>query len=500
MALVPHIFRETSADTILAGEAKDEDGNPVTVLLHASLDTKHGGIRWDPMISSDMHCGSTLAQLRTWYPPMLNDKYRAQIYDAAITSTIARLTKKNGAAPTVLDLGSGTGLLSMMAVRAGAREVHGCDTFPGLSILASSIASANLREPDTCRFHGISSLELDPASLPDGGCDLVISELLDHTLLSEGAIPSIRDARIRGLLRPGAPSIPASGKLFAMAIEAPSLRRFCDITTDQMKNSAIKWADPARLVPVHLASLGHDLRALSPAVELGLKVDFADLTEVGTVQRCRLELPAIEEGKPDAVAVWWELILDDEDRSYSTAPGSVLKQGFQNHWSQCVWLLHPDTPPMSPGRCPLILQAACDDITVWFVQNHERDQESTIFRAPDPKGWPAVATLPRMVRLFDADEAASVVIGLGNLRGKQVLDISEGSWIGTIAVTQCDAMRSICFEERPAVRSLLEEQCLAMEERLVCWAGADSGEPWQNEWGKVDVLCGDGYGYPPFMG
>ena len=41
-------------------------------------------------------------------------------------------------------LGTGTGLLAMMAVKAGALHVYACEVFPTLAHLASAITVANL--------------------------------------------------------------------------------------------------------------------------------------------------------------------------------------------------------------------------------------------------------------------------------------------------------------------------------------------------------------------
>lgn len=54
-----------------------------------------------------------------FHGPMLRDKLRNAAYAAAITAL----------APgrTVLDIGTGSGLLAMLAARAGAQHVYGCE-------------------------------------------------------------------------------------------------------------------------------------------------------------------------------------------------------------------------------------------------------------------------------------------------------------------------------------------------------------------------------------
>lgn len=43
----------------------------------------------------------------------------------------------------VLDIGCGTGLLSMLAVRAGASEVYGCELYEPLAQIAREVTALN---------------------------------------------------------------------------------------------------------------------------------------------------------------------------------------------------------------------------------------------------------------------------------------------------------------------------------------------------------------------
>ena len=52
--------------------------------------------------------------------------WRGQAYEGAIARAVARKAAEDGEAH-VLDLGTGTGLLALMAARAGAKSVVACD-------------------------------------------------------------------------------------------------------------------------------------------------------------------------------------------------------------------------------------------------------------------------------------------------------------------------------------------------------------------------------------
>lgn len=61
-----------------------------------------------------------------------------QAYEAAITRAVERKTAEEGGAH-VLDLGTGTGLLALLAARAGAASVVACDLLPPLVAAARQV-------------------------------------------------------------------------------------------------------------------------------------------------------------------------------------------------------------------------------------------------------------------------------------------------------------------------------------------------------------------------
>lgn len=53
----------------------------------------------------------------------------------------------------VLDIGTGTGLLSMLAVRAGAAEVYGCELYAPLAEIARDVTSLNCGDKIKARLY-----------------------------------------------------------------------------------------------------------------------------------------------------------------------------------------------------------------------------------------------------------------------------------------------------------------------------------------------------------
>src|SRR5215203_5558533 len=71
-----------------------------------------------------------------WHFEMLNDEKRNEAFERALTNAITPET-------VVLDIGSGTGLLAMMAARAGAKETITCEMVPQLAKLARDTVERN---------------------------------------------------------------------------------------------------------------------------------------------------------------------------------------------------------------------------------------------------------------------------------------------------------------------------------------------------------------------
>lgn len=76
-------------------------------------------------------------RLPRWYPDMLADETRNQAYQAAIQHVCK--------GRRVLDVGSGTGLLSAMALQAGAAKVLGCEQVPELAQLSTKLLGPDVK-------------------------------------------------------------------------------------------------------------------------------------------------------------------------------------------------------------------------------------------------------------------------------------------------------------------------------------------------------------------
>ena len=139
-----------------------------------------------------------------WHFDIVRDEGRNAAYEAALRRSIVPGSK-------VLEIGTGTGLLAMMAARAGAGEVITCESDPAIALAAKEIIARN-GYADRVRVIVKHSTLLDVQHDLGGPVDILVSEIISDDLISEGTLPVIEHAA-RHLVKPGAKIIPARGRV-----------------------------------------------------------------------------------------------------------------------------------------------------------------------------------------------------------------------------------------------------------------------------------------------
>jgi protein arginine N-methyltransferase 1 len=117
----------------------------------------------------------------------LGDEVRFAAYERALRALC-------GGGPTVLDLGAGTGLLGLTALRCGARKVYGVEA-TGLADFTAALARANGFGADRYDIISGKSTEID---LPEQ-VDLVVSDQLGAFAVEGSPFPILSDAALRHL-------------------------------------------------------------------------------------------------------------------------------------------------------------------------------------------------------------------------------------------------------------------------------------------------------------
>lgn len=324
--------------------------------------------------------------LPSWYVPMLGDRQRNDAYRTAIASALAAQPSH-----TVLDIGAGCGLLSMMAAASGAQRVIGCETHPAICAAGREIVALN------GFAERIELVNKDCRALKIAGdlgqrADLALFELFDCSLIGEGILHFLAYAR-EHLLRADARYLPLRGRIRARIVEY-RLERIWDIDANLL--------NPYRFSPafinVDASRLAH--RALTETFEL-FSFDFA--TAGPEPQARELKIPARSPGTAGAILFWFDLQLDAATW-ISNAPESSASL----HWKQGLQFL-PEVRVTDGMELPLLASHDGSGLRVrWQPDALAKETFSTLPRF-DPRWLASAQELEQQTRVLLQHCAANAV-------------------------------------------------------------------------------------------
>jgi tetratricopeptide (TPR) repeat protein len=259
-----------------------------------------------------------------WHFVMMNDRLRNEAYDLAIGRQV-QLHLTQGAAPLVLDIGAGSGLLSMMAARAGAAEVITCEMVKPVADKAKEIISRN-GYSDRITLHAMKSTSLLVGKELPRRADILVTEIFDVGLLGEFVLPALAHAR-KNLLISGAKIIPGRARVWMMPIESSEIlevfhvdnRNACGFDLE-----AFNQFGKAGYEQLAIRRYAHTPLAEPVAV---FDFDFAQDIPDRTVM---LEIEPSQTGLVHAWVFWFTLYLDDQTQ-FDTGPFSQ-----DTCWAQAV--------------------------------------------------------------------------------------------------------------------------------------------------------------------
>ena len=139
-----------------------------------------------------------------WHVPMMNDDLRNKFYYSALKSAINNQS-------SILEIGTGSGLLSIMAANLNPREVNTCETNQLIADCAEEVIKENNLQ------NKINVIKKNSKDIKIGHditrkADILVSEILSSEFLGEGVFQSIEDAKNR-LLTENAKLIPEYGNI-----------------------------------------------------------------------------------------------------------------------------------------------------------------------------------------------------------------------------------------------------------------------------------------------
>jgi protein arginine N-methyltransferase 1 len=139
---------------------------------------------------------------------MLKDTVRTRAYQRAIEDNPQDFKDK-----IVLDIGCGTGILSIFAARAGAKHVYAIENAE-IALYAVEIIKRNGLQDKITVIKG----KMEEVTLPVPQVDIIISEWMGYFLLYESMLDSVLWARDKYLVK-GGKMLPDKVHMYIAAIE-----------------------------------------------------------------------------------------------------------------------------------------------------------------------------------------------------------------------------------------------------------------------------------------
>ncbi|WP_017664637.1 50S ribosomal protein L11 methyltransferase [Porphyrobacter sp. AAP82] len=306
------------------------------------------------MQPSNLHIEHQIRRLNAelvpfWHIPMLNDARRNDAFEAAISAAIAAA----GPGARVLDIGTGSGLLSMMAARAGALSVTACEMVPVIAETARRIIADN-GYAGRIAVHTAASSALEVGEHLDGRADILVSEILSSDLLTERVIDTFEDAHAR-LLKPDAIIIPRAAAAIGCLVESAVLADYVFVGTVSGFDVSRFGALAAQKLPIHGTMT--DWKRLSGDVEL-LRIDLTRKSHPGDVQL--LSIRVTQDGVAEGIVQWMEVDLA-EGITFDNHPDGYTDGG----WLQ---VLHTFPEPLAVEAGAVLHLAVGHDRTTLIIR------------------------------------------------------------------------------------------------------------------------------------
>lgn len=406
-----------------------------------------GSVEW---LEEDEHYDYHQEIARSSYADMLHDKDRNMKYYQGIRAAVSRV-KDRGEKALVLDIGTGTGLLSMMAATAGADFCFAIEVFKPMADAAVKIVEKN-GFSDKIKVINKHSTEVTVG--PDGDlpcrANILITELFDTELIGEGALPSYEHAH-RHLMQENCEAVPHKATVYAQLVESRKMWSWNKLFPIHVETSHGKQVivPPVELERCPGAPSVYDIQlnqvlptdftVLSDVLPM-FSVDFSKQVSSSTACHSR-QFEPLTSGQAQVVLSWWDIEMDPEGKIKCTmapfwAHSDPEELQWRDHWMQCVYFL-PQEEPVSPGSS-LCLIAHHDDYCIWYSLQRTSPQKNiraTVVRPVCDCQAHILWNRPRFGEINDQDRTDQYIQALKTVLkpGDTCLCVSDGSLLAVLA-------------------------------------------------------------------
>lgn len=254
---------------------------------------------------------------------MLSDKVRTLAYKNAILNSKDKFQDK-----VVMDVGAGTGILSIFCTQAGAKKVYAVEASDMVKITKEVIIENKLEDKIEIIHSKVE--DIDPSTIEK--VDVIVSEWMGFYLVHEGMLESVLIARDRFLKKNGV-LFPTIAKLYASPCELPSMYEFWDnIYGVSMKCIGREYRQIKSMKPEVLTV--HEKDLLAEGKLLGWwNLQITDAEELALLGGEEYVSVSTRNGKYQGICLWFAVEFPDGSE-LSTAPGDE-----STHWKQTAIVL-----------------------------------------------------------------------------------------------------------------------------------------------------------------
>lgn len=229
-----------------------------------------------------------------WHAPMMNEQERNKAYYDGLESIVT-------SEKVVFEIGTGSGLLAMMAAKLGAKKVFTCEAVGLIAETAGKIIKRNNYEEKIAVLAKSSHAVQLEKDLP-AKADILVHEIFSSELLGEYVLPAIEDA-VQRLLKPGGHVLPSAGSIMIALVGGDEVGK--NLYVDESFGFDLRdfnAIQPKRR-PLYRGDLA--LVLMSDDIE-AFRFDFCQQTRCPPEKKL-LEISAIKEGRCYGIIQWIRL-------------------------------------------------------------------------------------------------------------------------------------------------------------------------------------------------
>ncbi|XP_072947271.1 protein arginine N-methyltransferase 7-like isoform X2 [Epargyreus clarus] len=391
---------------------------------------------------------------RSAFADMLHDTERNKKYYRALQLAIEKMHAA-GKKANVLDIGTGTGLLSIMAAKCGADSIIACEAFKPMAECCVKILQRN-GVADKITVIPKRSTELTVGQ--DGDmkykANILVTEVFDTELIGEGALSTFSHAH-KYLLEEDCIVVPDSAVIYAQVVESPTLQKWNKLNDLADEDLEVVLRTPRKMRDCPGSAAVHDIqlsqlpryafREISDQIPV-FSYDWSGRTPLEMNRVAKHNFVATNTGKAQVVFMWWELNMDPEGKiCLSCAPwwchpdaniSSERPQDtipWRDHWMQAVYYLPKEITVKKNSKVTLV--SCQDEYSLWFYLEDSENKHEKYNRPACECGVHMTLSRTHVSYLNDGRRSKKYLAQIREdlVKDAVVLDLNGSSFLGMAA-------------------------------------------------------------------